>query len=64
MSLINLISVQTTSGIKTIEVHNDDITKMTFDVDVLVLSAYHNQYFPAPGTVIESLEAVMKSLET
>jgi O-acetyl-ADP-ribose deacetylase (regulator of RNase III) len=55
MSLINLISVPTTSGIKTIEVHNDDITKMTFDVDLLVLSAYHNKYLPAPGTVIEAL---------
>lgn len=56
MSLINLISVPTTSGIKTIEIHNDDLTKMTFDVDVLVLSAFHNQYFPAPGTVIEALQ--------
>lgn len=55
MSLINIISVPTSSGIKTIEIHNDDLTKMTFDVDVLVLSAYHQQYFPAPGTVIESL---------
>jgi len=55
MSLINIISVPTSSGIKTIEIHNDDITKMTLDVDVLVISAYHNKYFPAPGTVIEAL---------
>ncbi|WP_027137218.1 DUF4145 domain-containing protein [Gaetbulibacter saemankumensis] len=55
MSLINLISVPTLSGTKTIEVHNADITKMTFDFDVLVLSAYHNKYIPAPGTVIEAL---------
>lgn len=55
MSLINLISVPTTSGIKTIEVHNDDITKMSFEFDVMVLSSFHNQYFPAPGTVIEAL---------
>ncbi|WP_166386828.1 hypothetical protein [Polaribacter sp. 11A2H] len=55
MSLINIISVPTTSGIKTIEVHNQDITKLQFNVDVLVLSAYHNQYAPAEGTVIKAL---------
>ena len=56
MSLINIISVPTSSGIKTIEVHNHDITKLDWDVDVLVVSAYHGKYAPAPGTVIKALE--------
>lgn len=55
MSLINIISVPTAYGIKTIEIHNDDITKFCFNIDLLVLSAYHNKYFPAPNTVIKSL---------
>jgi hypothetical protein len=56
MSLINIISVPTSSGIKTIEVHNQDITQLEWHVDILVVSAYQGSYAPAPGTVIESLE--------
>jgi hypothetical protein len=56
MSLINVISVPTTNGIKTIEIHCDDITLFSWSFDMLVLSAYHNKYKPAPGTVIEALE--------
>lgn len=55
MSLINLISVPTSTGIKSIEIHNSDITQLGFEVDILVLSAYHNKYFPAENTVIKSL---------
>jgi hypothetical protein len=56
MSLINIISVPTTSGIKTIEIHNADLTNLDWNVDILVFSAYHNKYIPAPNTVIEALE--------
>ena len=56
MGLINIISVPTSSGIKTIEIHNDDLTKLAWDVDILVFSAFHNKYKPAPNTVIEALE--------
>jgi hypothetical protein len=56
MSLINIISVPTSSGIKTIEIHNDDITNLDWEVDVLVFSAYHYKYNPAPNTVIEALQ--------
>lgn len=55
MSLINIISVPTSNGLKTIEIHNIDISKLNFNVDVLVISAYHNQYYPAPNTVIKAL---------
>lgn len=56
MSLINIISVPTSTGIKTIEIHHNDITKLDWSVDILVVSAFHQSYFPADGTVIKSLE--------
>ncbi len=56
MSLVNIISVPTSNGIKTIEIHNADITNLNFKFDVLVISAYINGYIPLPGTVLASLE--------
>jgi hypothetical protein len=56
MSLLNVISVPTASGIKTIEIHNDDLTKLNWNFDILVMSAYHKKYKPAPNTVIKALE--------
>ena len=56
MSLLNVISVPTSNGIKTIEIHNDDLTKLNWDFDILVMSAYHKKYHPAPNTVIQALE--------
>jgi hypothetical protein len=57
MSLINVISVPTTNGIKTIEIHNCDITQLDWEVDLLIISAYHNKYRPVPNTIIHSLES-------
>jgi hypothetical protein len=56
MSLINAIPISTPHGIKSIEIYNDDITKLRWDYDILIVSAFHNSYNPAPGTLIESLE--------
>jgi hypothetical protein len=56
MSLLNVISVPTAHGIKTIEIHNDDLTKLNWNFDILVISAYHNKYKPAPNTLIKALE--------
>lgn len=56
MSLLNVISVPTSNGIKTIEIHNDDLTKLNWNFDVLIISAYHNKYNPAPNTLIKALE--------
>lgn len=56
MSLLNVISVPTANGIKTIEIHNDDLTKLNWSFDILVMSAYHKKYKPAPNTVIKALE--------
>ena len=56
MSLLNVISVPTSNGIKTIEIHNDDLTKLNWNFDILVMSAYNKKYNPAPNTVIKALE--------
>jgi hypothetical protein len=56
MCLLNVISVPTSNGIKTIEIHNDDLTKLNWSFDILVMSAYHKKYKPAPNTVIKALE--------
>ena len=34
MGLINVISVPTANGLKTIEIHNDDITKLSWSFDI------------------------------
>jgi hypothetical protein len=56
MALINVISVPTSNGIKTIEIHNDDITRLSWNFDIMVISAFHEKYKPRPNTVIKSLE--------
>ena len=56
MSLLNIISVPTNNGLKSIEIHRNDITKFNFDVDILVISAFRNGYSPIPNTVIGSLK--------
>jgi hypothetical protein len=56
MSLLNVISVPTSNGIKTIEIHNDDITRLSWNFDIMVISAFHEKYKPRPNTVIKSLE--------
>jgi hypothetical protein len=56
MALINVISVPTANGLKTIEIHNDDITRLSWNFDILVISAFHAKYKPVPNTVIKALE--------
>jgi hypothetical protein len=56
MSLLNVISVPTSNGIKTIEIHNGDLTKLNWNFDLLIVSAYHKKYKPANNTVIKALE--------
>lgn len=55
MSQINIVGVETRHGFKTLELHEGDIARIPFDVDVLVLSAFAGSYIPSPGTVIQSL---------
>jgi predicted transcriptional regulator YheO len=55
MALINVISIPTPNGTKTIEIHHDDITSLKWDFDILVLSAYRFGYAPTPNTIMKSL---------
>lgn len=55
MALFNEISVPTASGVKSIEVHCADLTKLPWYVDVLVVSAFKHSYAPTRGTLIEGL---------
>lgn len=57
MALYNVISVPTPSGVKLIEIHNDDITKLSWEVDVLVFAVFKGRYNPREGTIIEGLES-------
>ena len=59
MSQINVIEVPTPHGIKTVEVHHDDITQLPMQVDLLVVSAFRRSYIPSPNTVIADLEENM-----
>ena len=56
MALKNMLSIETTSGYKNIEIHHGDLSAMEFSVDILVVSAFRHGYNPTPGTLIEALE--------
>lgn len=57
MPLYNVISVPTPSGVKSIEIHNDDITDLSWSVDIIVFAVFKGRYNPREGTIIEGLEA-------
>lgn len=54
-SLINLISVPTFHGVKTIEIYSGDIVNSELLTDVLVVSAFEENYQPRTQTLIGSL---------
>jgi len=56
MALKNMLSIETTSGYKNIEIHHGDLSALEFSVDILVVSAFRHGYNPTPGTLIEALE--------
>lgn len=56
MPLYNAISVPTPSGVKSIEIHNDDITDLSWSVDIVVFAVFKGRYNPREGTIIEGLE--------
>lgn len=55
MSRINHVEIETNHGLREFELINGDITKLAFDVDIIVISAFRHQYQPIPNTVIGSL---------
>jgi len=55
MALLNTLDVETVWGLKSFDLYHADISKISKPIDILVVSAYVNRYFPTPGTVIEAL---------
>jgi hypothetical protein len=55
MGLINEIPISTKFGLRTIQIYNDDITRINWEFDVLVLSAFKGGYNPVKGSLIKSL---------
>ena len=55
MPYINQIPISTIYGEKEIEIYNADITKLDFEVDITVISAYKNSYSPTPNSIVKSL---------
>jgi len=56
MPIHNIVSIATNSGFKNIEIHHDDLSQLSWPVDVLVISTFRGGYVPTPGTVIEALQ--------
>ena len=54
-SLVNVISIPTTHGIKTIEVYSGDITNSILQTDLLIISAFANNYSPRRNSLIGHL---------
>lgn len=54
--LINIISVQTSSGTKTIEIYKGDLANFKLQTDLLAFSSFINDYYPLDGTLIGALE--------
>lgn len=55
MKPLNLIDIETPWGYRTFELHQNDLTKLDFKVDVLAVSAFSKNYEPVPKTVIGAL---------
>jgi hypothetical protein len=55
MTLLNSIEIYTQSGIRTFELLNDDLTKLDFPVDLLIISAVGSHFSPWNNTVIGTL---------
>ena len=53
--LINQYDIYSSSGYKSIELWKSNILELT-NVDLLCFSAFKEDYFPAAGSIIESLE--------
>jgi type VI secretion system protein ImpC len=56
--LVDVLEIPTATGPARIELHHGDLTRMRSEdaVDVLVLSAYPNDYHPVEGSLIRALD--------
>lgn len=55
MEALNFIEIETKFGYRAFELLSADITKMPFEVDLIVVSSFSNYYEPLPETVIGAL---------
>ena len=56
MELLNVVEIDKTNGFCSVEIYHGDITEIGFPVDLLVVSAFKNNYYPTQGTVIGALK--------
>ncbi len=52
---LNIVDVETKWGYRSFELYQGDITALTGSVDLLVVSAFANNYYPTPSSVIGAL---------
>lgn len=52
---INFVQIETKTGIKEFELVQGDITNLDFNVDLLCLSAFKDDYTPTPSSIIGQL---------
>lgn len=50
--IVNFVQIETKTGIKEFELVQGDITNLPFNVDLLCLSAFKNDYTPTPRSII------------
>ena len=55
MNAINYIEIETKSGYRSFELHQGDISDLSYPIDLICISAYSKSYWPVPNTVISSL---------
>ena len=56
MTVINWVGVDSSSGVRTIEVVCGDILDTDQDIDLLVVSAFAGSYAPTPGSMIHAMQ--------
>ena len=55
MEQLNIVELEKPEGYCTVEIYNGDITKIEDVVDLLVVSAFRDSFYPTPGTVLGAL---------
>ena len=56
MKPLNIVELEHKKGFISIEIFQGDLTNMGFHIDLLVVSAKRNSYYPTTGTLIKALK--------
>jgi len=56
MKALNIVELESENGFITVEIFEGDLTHIGFPVDLLLVSAKKNSYYPTPGTLIKALK--------